>query len=134
MTTRSSLGRVWSPALALALPLALMAGCASGPKPDAALASGSSSLEAARAAGAPELAAVEIGDARNKLDQARTLAQAGRSRDAIRMAEQADADAQLARARASSERARRAVDEVDASLKTLREELARNAAPARLPQ
>jgi len=113
------------------LALVLITGCASGPKPDAALASGSSSLESARAAGAPELAAVEIGDARSKLEQARALAQAGRPRDAIRMAEQADADAQLARARAGSEKAKRAVDEVDASLRTLREELARTPASAR---
>jgi len=111
--------------------LVILAGCASTPAPEPALAAGNAALEAARASGAPELAAVEIGLARSKLEQARTAAQAGRAREAIWLAEQADVDAQLARARTASERARRAENEVDASLKTLREELSRNPASTR---
>ncbi|HPU49964.1 MAG TPA: DUF4398 domain-containing protein [Burkholderiaceae bacterium] len=109
---------------------ALMA-CASAPSPAPALAAGAASLEAARAANAGELASVDMNAARQKLERARALAQAGQPREAIRLAEEADVDAQLARARAGSERARVALAEVERGLRTLREELARP--PATLP-
>jgi hypothetical protein len=83
--------------------------CSSTPSPEPALAAGTASVEAARSSGAPELASVEINNARSKLEKARLLAQAGKQKEAIRMAEQADVDAQLARARAGSERSMRAV-------------------------
>jgi hypothetical protein len=103
----------------------LAAACSSTPPAEPALAAGAASLEAARSAGAPEYAAPQLDAARTKLDRARALAQAGNRRDAIRMAEQADVDAQLARATAGSERSRRAVAEVEASLRSLRDELNR---------
>lgn len=121
-------------ALALAA-AALLAGCgSSAPPPAAALAASNASVEAARAAGAAELASVEMTGARNKLERARALAQQGRNRDAIRMAEEADADAQVARALAGSERAKRAVAEVEAGLATLRQELQRTPVAPRSPQ
>ena len=107
--------------------VAALAACASTPAPTAALAAGASSYETARSAGAPEFAAAELNSARTKLEQARALAQAGKNREATRLAEQAEADAQLARAMSASERSRRAVAEVDASLRTLREEISRSA-------
>lgn len=110
---------------ALPAVLAVLAGCASPPPTAPALAAGEASIEAARSAGAPEFAAAELDNARAKLAQARALAQQGRHMEAVRLAEQADADAQLARAHAGSERSRRAVAELDASLRTLREELSR---------
>lgn len=106
---------------------ALVAACSSNPPPQAALAASGASVDAARAAGAEDLAAVELQQARNKLERARAFAQAGDARSAIRWAEQAEADAQLARAQASSERSRRSVDEVQSSLRALREELNRGA-------
>lgn len=105
---------------------ALLGACASGPPPTAALAASTASYEAARSAGAPEYAAAQLNTARTKLERARALAQTGKNVEAIRLAEQADADAQLARATAASERSRRAVAEVEASLRTLREELSRS--------
>ena len=102
-----------------------LAACSSGPPPNAALAASAASLESARSAGAPEFASAELNDARTKLERARALAQAGRNREAIRMAEQADADSQFARAKSGSERSKRAVAEVEASLAALREELNR---------
>jgi hypothetical protein len=51
----------------------------------------------------------------------------------VRLAEQADLDAQLARALAGAERSQRAVGEVDASLRTLRRETERPAMPATTP-
>jgi hypothetical protein len=45
-----------------------------------------------------------MNEARTKLVRANALAHSGRNSGAIRLAEQADVDAQLARARAASER------------------------------
>lgn len=115
---------------------ALGAGCASGPDPAPALAAGAASLEAARAAGAADYAAAPLDAARAKLERARLLARSGRSGDneqALRLAQQADLDAQLARALAGAERSQRAVGEVDASLRTLRRETERPAVPAPSP-
>jgi hypothetical protein len=109
--------------------LALVA-CASKPSPDPALAAGAASVDAARAANAGDLAATDMNNARSKLERARALAQAGQRIEAIRLAEQADADAQVARAKAGAERTRLALDEVDKGLRTLREELARGSAGA----
>lgn len=123
---------------ALALTGAALAfgGCANSPPAEPAIATATASVDAARSSGASEMAAVEINNARSKLDRSRALAQAGDSRGAIRLAEEADIDAQLARAKAGSERARRAVAELDASLQALREELNRNGAnpPSTVPQ
>lgn len=118
-----------SPLLALA-PLAcaaLLMGCASDPPTAPSIAAGATALETARSAGAPEFAAADLDQARGKLERARALAQAGKNREAIRMAEQAEVDAQLARATAGSERSARALNEVEASLRSLREELNRAA-------
>jgi hypothetical protein len=115
----------WRQGLLALLCAGALAACASQPPVAPALAAGSASLEAARSSGAPELAAAELNEARTKLDRANALAQSGRNSEAIRLAEEADVDAQLARAHAASERSRRAVAEVEASLSTLREELNR---------
>jgi hypothetical protein len=103
-------------------------GCGSTPSAAPSIASGAASVEAARSAGAPELDAVDLNEARNKLEKARALATAGDDRGAMRMAEQADVDAQLARAKAGSERSRLAVAELETGLQTLRDELNRAAA------
>jgi len=103
-------------------------GCGSTPSAAPSIAAGAASVEAARSAGAPELDAVDLNEARNKLEKARALATAGDERGAMRMAEQADVDAQLARARAGSERSRLAVTELETGLQTLRDELNRAAA------
>ena len=117
-------------ALVATLGAGLVAGCSTTPPPNAALAASAASLEAARAAGAAEYASVEWNSARAKLDRARALAQSRDYREATRMAEQADADAQLARARTSAARSQLAVTELESGLSTLREELARNPAAA----
>lgn len=114
----------------LALPLAcaaLLIGCASDPPAAPSISAGAAALDTARSSGAPEYAAAELDQARGKLERARALAQAGNHREAIRMAEQAEVDAQLARAAAGRERSTRALVEVEASLRSLREELNRAA-------
>lgn len=119
--------RTFPTLLAAATTLALV-GCGTTVSPAPSIAAGAASVEAARSAGAPELAAVDINEARAKLEKARAMATAGDGEGAMRMAEQADVDAQLARAKAGSERSRLAVTELETGLQTLRDELARAAA------
>ena len=107
---------------------AVAAGCGTTESSAPSIAAGAASVEAARSAGAPELDAVNLSEARSKLEKARALAAVGDDRGALRMAEQADVDAQLARAKAGSERSRLAVTELETGLQTLRDELNRAAA------
>ncbi len=104
----------------------LLGACASAPPAAPSIAAGNASVNAAVAADAPELSATEINDARNKLDRARAMA-ASDPVAATRLAEEADVDAQLASAKARTEKARRAVAELEAGLQTLRDELKRAA-------
>ncbi len=107
---------------------AVAAGCGTTESSAPSIAAGAASVEAARSAGAPELDSVNLSEARSKLEKARALAAAGDERGALRMAEQADVDAQLARTKAGSERSRLAVTELETGLQTLRDELNRAAA------
>lgn len=120
-------------AIRTVLPVLLAAGalaaCASAPQPAPFIAAGTASIEAARASGAAELAPVPLDNARAKLQQAQALAQAGNHEDAVRLAQQADVDAQLARARAGAERSRRSAAEIEAGLQVLQDELARRQTP-----
>jgi len=119
-------GRAVLPAL---LAAGVLAACASAPQPAPFIAAGTASIEAARASGAAELAPVPLDDARAKLQQAQAQAQAGNKEDAVRLAQQADVDAQLARAQAGAERSRRSAAEIQAGLQVLQDELARRQAP-----
>ncbi len=107
---------------------AVAAGCGTTESSAPSIAAGAASVEAARSAGAPELDSVNLSEARSKLEKARALAAVGDDRGALRMAEQADVDAQLARTKAGSERSRLAVTELETGLQTLCDELNRAAA------
>lgn len=63
--------------------------------------------------------------AREKLAQAEAAARAGNSVKAQRLAEEARVDAQVAHSKLDAENSRRAAQEIDASLATLREEMNR---------
>lgn len=120
--------------LLLTVPMVLvLAACASSPPAQPVIETSAASVDAARSAGASELAAVELNNARAKLDRARALSQSGNQREATRLAHEADVDAQLARARANTERSKRAVAEIDASLQSLRDEINRGTPPSRTP-
>lgn len=118
--------------LAAGLALAVLAGCASQRAAEAepALAAGAASLEAARAAGAPEYAPVLLDAASAKLERAQLLLSHGDARQARQLAQEADLDAQLARASAGAERSQRALTEIEAALRTLRQEVERTPPPA----
>lgn len=120
--------------LLLTAPLVLLlAACASAPSATPVIETSAASVDAARSAGATDLAAVDMNNARAKLDRSRALSQAGNQLAATRLAHEADVDAQLARARANTERSKRAVAELDASLQSLRDEISRGTPATRTP-
>jgi Domain of unknown function (DUF4398) len=103
-----------------------IAGCASGGLPP------TEQMTAARVAvgqaaneGAAEHATVEFAEARRKLEQATREFERERYARARRLAEQAEADAVLAQAKARSASANSAAAQVERDIKALREELRR---------
>jgi hypothetical protein len=129
MTTHSSHRPVTAGLLALsAALLAATAGCStSKPAAREQIASGQTSVEAAIGAttAASDLSVPEMATAREKLAQAQAAQRAGDWEKARRLAEQADLDAQVARAKIAADKSQKAAAEIDASLATLREELNR---------
>lgn len=110
---------------AATLALALAAGCASTP-PTAQITAAQQAIEEAERAQAAEHASAELSQARSKLAAANT-AIGGRDMDeALRYAEEAKVDAELATARTAAVKAKAANDEIRASTRVLVEELDRN--------
>lgn len=107
--------------------LLILAACATPSGPPASVAAAQVAIEAARSDGAEELSGPELARARGKLERAKQLAPSDRLR-AHRLAEEAAADAELARARSAQQRSQRALAEVQQSMQTLRDELQRSAA------
>jgi Domain of unknown function (DUF4398) len=82
-------------------------------------------IDQARQSGANQYASREVQSAQDKLHQAELAADRKNHADARRLAVQASLDAQLATARTRSGKAESAAEEVEASVRTLREEMAR---------
>jgi len=111
-------------AVVAALSILTLAGCASVEPPREQMAVARAAVERASGPAAAE-APVEVSQAREKLDRA-NVAMAREDYDsARRLAEQAEADANLAEAKSHSVRADRALREVREGIRQLREELAR---------
>lgn len=109
---------------ALAAALLILAGCASPPAPDE-MAVANAALSHAVAAGAPEFAAAELAAAREKMNRA-NQALADKDADRARaLAQQVTLDAQLAEARAESEKARRSEAAVRDANGAVRDEISR---------
>lgn len=81
--------------------------------------------QASQTLGNSEAGAVELQQARDHLDQARRALDAKKEDEALRHARQAELTAELAVAKSQSASARRAADELHASIRTLREEAQR---------
>ena len=114
--------------LGLALPAAagllMVSACASAPPPSDQLAVGRAAVERANGPAAAE-APLELAMARDKIARANT-AYANKDYELARqLAEQAEADATLAEAKARSLRSDRALSEVREGLRQLRYEMAR---------
>jgi hypothetical protein len=88
------------------------------------------SVQRAEQAGAPEFAPVELAAAREKLVRADKAVAERHAIVATQLAEQANADAQLAEARALQEKSHKAALEFDASMVALRQESNRPTQPA----
>ncbi len=99
-------------------------GCASskGAPPLAEMATARASITQAEAAGAGQLAPVELLSARDKLVRADAAMRAEQFGQAQRMAEQASVDAELAERKARADRARLAAKELERSNATLKQE------------
>jgi Domain of unknown function (DUF4398) len=115
--------------IAVLIAAALLAGCATqSERPTQDMARAQALIDQAEKAGAQRYAAVQLDQARQKLDLAKAADQKGRHDDAQQRATEAAADAELAVAMASSGEAQRAAAEVQQSVETLREEAQRNSA------
>lgn len=108
----------------------LLGACASkGPPPEGAMASARAALTQAEAAGAGQLAPVELLAARDKVAQAEAAIRNEQYAQAHRLADEATADGVLAERKARAERARHAAVELQRSNTALQQE----AAPRRQP-
>ena len=83
----------------LALMLAL-GGCASVPPPDGAMSQAQVQLQSAREAGAADYAPIDLDFAQNRFQQAQAAVANHKYEDAANLADEAAADAELARAKA----------------------------------
>lgn len=110
--------------LAGCLALALTA-CASTPAPTEQLAVSTAAVADATSAGAAVWAPTELGSARDKLQRANTAMTAKDYDSARTLAKEAQADAQLADAKVSAGKARKAADEVQDASRALRDEMNR---------
>jgi hypothetical protein len=106
--------------------LTLLTACASVPPPREELAVSKAAVERASSAAATE-APVELAMARDKLERANLAMKKKDYVDAKRLAEQAEADANLAEAKARSMRAAGALHEVRDGIRMLRDEMDRRA-------
>lgn len=110
--------------------LVTAAGCATTPIPNEKIAVAKASLQHAEQSGAPELAPVEMAQARDKLGRAEKAAADHDAQPATQLAEQANVDAQLAEATAQEKKSHKAAAEFDASMQALRQESLRSSQPA----
>ena len=116
-------------ATAMAIALALSgAACASAPeiKPDRQLASAETSIEFAEENGAREYGPGALDRAKAQLDQAEIAAANEEYELALRLAERAELDAELAMAKTNHLKAEQALREIQESIRLLRAEIARN--------
>jgi hypothetical protein len=106
-----------------ALAAILLTACASSPPSDAVFQSATRAIEAAERAGAEDLSPVELRFARERLAQARTLADQGQSEEALMAIERSEINAELAIEQSRTALERRRVNELRRSNELLLEEL-----------
>ena len=102
-----------------------LSGCASAPVPTEQLAVTTAAVAQAVSAGGQELAPTEMSAARDKLMRAHLAVAAKDNDQALRLAQQAHVDAQLAGRKAEAMKARKAEAELQEAARVLREEMTR---------
>lgn len=104
----------------------LVSGCSSTPIPEAEIAGARAALVGAENQGATPYAAVEMDRARSKLRRAEQALRQKDYHEAKRLADEAQADAELAQALTGKAQAEQAVKEMEISIEVLREEIMRS--------
>lgn len=117
----------WRFALSVIACAVVISGCASMPAPTEQLAVSSAAVTNATNAGATEFAAMEMKAAQDKLADANKAMATKNYEAALVLAEQAQADAQLATIKTRAAKAQKAVTALDDSTRVLHEEMNRNA-------
>ena len=106
--------------LALAI---LSGGCASVPPPRAEIGKAEAALSSARKERAGTYAPLSLHRAQAKLDGAKSAVRGERNERALRLAQQAQLDAELAELEAERERTRQSAAELERTVQALREEI-----------
>ena len=119
------IGRAGLRAGACVIAALLLGACASVPAPTEQVAVSRAAVADAVSAGSAEYAPASLRRAQEMLDRSNAAMVSHQYADARRFAEDAEVDARLAAMTARSEKARRAVSEVELSIQALKEELAR---------
>ncbi|HET9112542.1 MAG TPA: DUF4398 domain-containing protein [Burkholderiales bacterium] len=104
-----------------------MGGCASTPPPVAQMAVAKTALSNASTAGGEEYAPLQLKEARDKMDAAQRAMAAHHYGLASRLAEEAQVDAELAIAKARSDKAAKAAAAVKKDSNALRQQINNNA-------
>lgn len=111
---------------ALATAALAASGCVSTPdRPEQQLARAETSIEFAEQNGARDYGPTALERARNHLATARREADDGEYADALRAAQKAELDAELAAAQTSTRKAEEALEEINDNIEALRREIAR---------
>lgn len=105
----------------------LVTGCASTPAPIEQMATSKAAITNASSAGGAEYAPLQLQSAKDKMDAAEQAMKAENYLLAKRLAEEAQADADLAVAMAGSDKAAKAAEAVQKDSHALRQEIDRNA-------
>lgn len=106
--------------------LFITASCASTRPPTDELARSQAAVNQAEQVGARDYAPLELREAKKKLEEARELLERKDYKRATRRAHEAEVDAELAEAKTLSGKAQKAVRELKASIKILKEEILSN--------
>ncbi len=106
--------------------LVFLGGCASTPPPVAQMAVAKTALSNASTAGSEEYAPLQLKEAKDKMDAAQQAMTAHEYKRAAQLAEEAQVDAELAIARARSEKAAKAAAAVKKDSKVLRQQINNN--------
>jgi len=110
--------------LAFAL-IGSLTACSSAPKPKAELALSQQALQGAEVSGAREYAPIELRTAREKRELAEAAVRKEEYTKAKRLSEQSAVDADFAKAKSNAEKSRLALQEVQNSVKLMRNEIDR---------
>jgi hypothetical protein len=110
---------------ALLAPALMLGGCASTPEPVAEMATARSTVNSVEAVDVRQMAPVQLDRAQTKLERAEAALREENYDEARRLAQEAQADAQLAEALTEARIAQRNAEQIEQSIEILRREIER---------